>query len=157
MSARFPVVLNMLGFLSEQAKNISTTLELLVSGRSRDDVPVTQSVHLMKHGRGIDLARLDGVTAITPVAVEIAGRCLSRRSWTKPFGDGGVLLETISSSSDFQVSVAAFAAALRQRPGKYLVHVNGPSPMRSELAPDPPRPERDRSQMRARPEPDQTR
>lgn len=41
--------------------------------------------------------------------------------------EGGSLLETISRSSDFQVSAPAFVAALRRRPGLVLIHMNGRS------------------------------
>lgn len=60
--------------------------------------------------------------------------------WSEPPESGGELLETISLSTDFAVSCAAHRAAIRQRPGKTLVHLNGRHRMSVEKAPDPPLP-----------------
>lgn len=53
---------------------------------------------------------------------------------------GGSIIEIIASSSSFAVSIAAYKAAIRERPGKYLIHMNGRNQMTCELAPDPPDP-----------------
>ena len=58
--------------------------------------------------------------------------------WDDPPDAGGSIIEIISSSSSFAVSIAAFKAAIRERPGKYLIHMNGRNQMTCELAPDPP-------------------
>jgi len=60
--------------------------------------------------------------------------------WDEPPEAGGSIIEVISSSSSFPVSAAACKAALRERPGKYIVHMNGRNRMTCELAPDPPEP-----------------
>lgn len=60
--------------------------------------------------------------------------------WDDPPDAGGSIIEVISSSSSFAVSIAAYKAAIRERPGKYLTHMNGRSRMTCELAPDPPEP-----------------
>jgi hypothetical protein len=61
--------------------------------------------------------------------------------WTCRPDAGGELLEVISRATEFSVSIAAYRAALRARPGKTLVHINGRHPMSTELAPDPSLPE----------------
>lgn len=98
----------------------------------------------MKHRRGIDLVGENGGIGNT-----LGGG--SRRStpeqayrvevWTDEPGSGGVIIETISRSTDFAVSCAALKAAIRARPGKFLVHMNARYRMSCELAPDPPLPE----------------
>ncbi len=60
--------------------------------------------------------------------------------WDEAPEDGGSLLETISRATDFSVSMAAYRAALRARPGKVLVHLNGRHLMGAEKAQDSPRP-----------------
>lgn len=60
--------------------------------------------------------------------------------WSEPPEAGGILLETISRATEFSVSTAAYKAAVRARPGKTLVHLNGHHRMSAELAPDPPIP-----------------
>ncbi|MEI3807604.1 hypothetical protein V6R85_24080 [Agrobacterium sp. CCNWLW32] len=60
--------------------------------------------------------------------------------WDDPPDGGGSIIEVISSSSSFAVSIAACKAAIRERPGKYIVHMNGQNRMTCELAPDPPVP-----------------
>ncbi len=98
----------------------------------------------MKHRRGIDLVGENGGIGNT-----LGGG--SRRStpeqayrvevWTAEPGSGGILVETISRSTDFAVSCAALKAAVRARPGKVLVHMNARYHMSCERAPDPPLPE----------------
>lgn len=100
----------------------------------------------MKHRKGIDLAR-EGTNAGYTVGEG------SRRGsgsteylyrvevWSAEPESGGELLETISRASDFTVSCAALKAAIRQRPGKVLVHLNARHRMSCERAPDPPVPE----------------
>ncbi|PTV70217.1 hypothetical protein [Agrobacterium pusense] len=58
--------------------------------------------------------------------------------WDDPPDAGGELIEVIASSSSFPVSSAALKVAIRERPGKYIVHMNGRHRMSCELAPDPP-------------------
>jgi hypothetical protein len=60
--------------------------------------------------------------------------------WDNPPDAGGSIIEIISSSSSFAVSIVAYKAAIRERPGKYLIHMNGRNQMTCELAPDPPEP-----------------
>lgn len=50
------------------------------------------------------------------------------------------MLEIIASAATFAVSVAALPAAIRERPGKYIIHKNGRHQMSCQLAPDPPEP-----------------
>lgn len=101
----------------------------------------------MKHRRGIDLVR-DGADVGYTVGEG------SRRSgseppdapyrievWSDPPEAGGELLETISRSTTFGVSIAALRAAVRERPGKVLIHLNQRHRMTCERAPDPPVPE----------------
>jgi hypothetical protein len=45
------------------------------------------------------------------------------------------LLETVSRASDFPVSLAAWQAALRRRPGMLLIHKNGDHVMERMVAP----------------------
>lgn len=101
----------------------------------------------VKHRRGIDLVR-DGTEAgytvgegnrrggseppEAPYRVEV---------WSDAPEAGGTLLETISRSTVFTVSVAALRAAVRERPGKTLLHLNQRHRMTCERAPDPPVPE----------------
>lgn len=101
----------------------------------------------MKHRRGIDLVREGADVGYTvaegsrrggseppdaPYRVEV---------WSDPPESGGELLETISRSTVFAVSCAALKAAIRERPGKVLVHLNQRHRMTCERAPDPPVPE----------------
>jgi len=60
--------------------------------------------------------------------------------WDEPPEAGGELIEVIASSSSFAVSCAALKVAIRERPGKYVAHMNGRHRMSCELAPDPPEP-----------------
>ncbi|AYM66169.1 hypothetical protein G6L68_25125 [Agrobacterium fabrum] len=60
--------------------------------------------------------------------------------WDDPPDGGGSIIEVIASSSSFAVSSAALKVAIRERPGKYIVHMNGRNRMTCELAPDPPVP-----------------
>lgn len=57
--------------------------------------------------------------------------------WSDAPEAGGELLETIAKATDFQVSAAAYQAALRQRPGKTLIHLNGRYRMTCEVAKEP--------------------
>lgn len=101
----------------------------------------------MKHRRGIDLVRDGADVGYTvgegsrqggseppdaPYRVEV---------WTDAPESGGKLLETISRSTVFAVSCAALRAAVRERPGKTLIHVNQRHRMTCERAQDPPVPE----------------
>ncbi|WP_117195957.1 hypothetical protein [Rhizobium terrae] len=101
----------------------------------------------MKHRRGIDIVRDGADVGYTvgegsrrggseppeaPYRVEV---------WSDAPEAGGQLLETISRSTVFAVSVAALKAAVRERPGKVLVHLNQRHRMTIALAPDPPVPE----------------
>ena len=52
--------------------------------------------------------------------------------WTE---DGQTLRETVARSSDFAVSLAAWHAAIRKRPGVLLIHKNGDHTMDSILTP----------------------
>lgn len=65
--------------------------------------------------------------------------------WDEPPDAGGEMIEIIASASTFAVSVAALSAAVRERPGKYLIHRNGRHQMSCQLAPDPPEPLRQKS------------
>ncbi|RVM58885.1 hypothetical protein CN128_07500 [Sinorhizobium meliloti] len=101
----------------------------------------------MKHRRGIDLvdegdtgytvgdgsARPDRTVTENGYRVEV---------WSDEPEADGELVEVISRATDFSVSCAALKAAIRQRPGKVLVHINGRYRMSAERAPDPPLPER---------------
>lgn len=60
--------------------------------------------------------------------------------WSDPPEAGGEIIEVISLSTSFNVSCTALKAAIRERPGKYVVHLNGKHRMSCELAPDPPLP-----------------
>jgi hypothetical protein len=55
--------------------------------------------------------------------------------WTAAQSDGGVLLETISRSGDFQISNAAHADVSVRRPGKFIVHLNQRHVMSAVYAP----------------------
>lgn len=101
----------------------------------------------MKHRRSIDLVRDGADVGYTvgegsrrggseppdaPYRVEV---------WSDAPESGGKLLETISRSTVFAVSVAALKAAIHERPGKVLVHLNQRHRMTIARAPDPPVPE----------------
>ncbi len=45
--------------------------------------------------------------------------------WNEPPEAGGEIVEVIASSTSFAVSSAALFAAIRERPGKYIVHMTG--------------------------------
>lgn len=88
----------------------------------------------MKHRSSIDLAdpvQDDWGPLEHIYAVEV---------WTDMPESGGERLETISRATDFQVSIAAYRAAMRQRPGKAIIHLNGRHRMSCQTAPDPPLP-----------------
>lgn len=98
----------------------------------------------MKHRRGIDLVR-GGDMSYTVGEGSARSSGSSEHAyrievWSEPPGAGGDLLETISRATDFAVSMGAYREAIRQRPGKYLVHLNGRFRMGCEKAPDPPLP-----------------
>lgn len=102
----------------------------------------------MKHRRGIDLVREGADTGYTVGEGSRRGSSGSGSEqpyrievWSEPPESGGELLETISRSTDFAVSCAALKAAVRARPGKVLIHLNGRHRMSAEKAPDPPVPE----------------
>lgn len=114
----------------------------------------------MKHRRGIDIVRDGADVGYTvgegsrrgsgseppdaPYRIEV---------WTDAPEAGGELLETISRSTVFAVSCAALRAAVRERPGKTLIHLNQRHRMTCERAPDPPVPEFTRPlQPRRRPQ-----
>lgn len=106
----------------------------------------------MKHRRGIDLVR-DGAAAGYTVGEGSRRGSVGSDStehtyrvevWSEPPESGGELLETISRSTDFAVSCAAHRASIRQRPGKFIIHLNARHRMSAEKAPDPPLPERQR-------------
>lgn len=101
---------------------------------------------VVKHHRGIDLVRTGADAGYTVGEGSLRGSSDSENTyrvevWTDEPESGGELLETISRATDFAVSCAAHRAAVRQRPGKVLVHLNGRHRMSCERAPDPPGPE----------------
>lgn len=93
----------------------------------------------MKHSRGINLVADDDfrVPAPEPEGTYHAYRV---EIWSEPPEAGGEIIEVIALSTSFNVSCAALKAAIRERPGKYVVHLNGKHRMSCELAPDPPAP-----------------
>ncbi|NKJ77781.1 hypothetical protein [Rhizobium leguminosarum] len=99
---------------------------------------------MMKHRRGIDLVGGSdtGYTVKDGSASSLGSSEHTFRIevWSDPPDSGGELLETISRATDFAVSMGAYREAVRQRPGKYLVHLNGRFSMSCEKAPDPPLP-----------------
>jgi len=109
----------------------------------------------MKHRKGIDLVR-EGIQPGYTVG-EGSGRGVREPTdqtfrievWDEPPESGGSLIETISRSTDFSVSCASLKAAVRARPGKVLIHLNGRYRMSCDRAPDPPLPERQRPPERA--------
>lgn len=108
---------------------------------------------MMKHRKGIDLVRTGAVSGYTVGEGSQRGSGSTEGAyrvevWTDEPESGGELLETISRATDFAVSCAAHRAAVRQRPGKVLVHLNGRHRMSCERAPDPPLPERQRPPVR---------
>lgn len=114
---------------------------------------------VVKHRKGIDLVREGSDVGYTvgegsrrggseppdaPYRVEV---------WSDPPEAGGELLETISRSTVFAVSCAALKAAIRERPGKTLIHLNQRHRMTITQAPDPPLPEfRRPSLLKVRPQ-----
>lgn len=54
--------------------------------------------------------------------------------------DETALIETVSRSSDFKVSLAAWHAAIRERPGVLLIHMNARFVMERMFTPGKPRP-----------------
>lgn len=113
----------------------------------------------MKHRRGIDLVREGtdvGYTVSEGSRRGSSGSDLTEHTyrievWNDEQEGGGELLEAISRSTDHSVSCAAYQAAVRCRPGKVLVHLNGRHRMSVERAPDPPLPEHLRPLGRRRP------
>ncbi|KQV82112.1 hypothetical protein ASC90_23650 [Rhizobium sp. Root1220] len=100
----------------------------------------------MKHRRGVDLVREGSDAGHTVGEGSRRGSSGSEYAyrievWTDEPESGGFLIETISRATDHSVSCAAYGAAVRQRPGKVLVHLNGRNRMSAERAPDPPVPE----------------
>lgn len=97
----------------------------------------------MKHRRGIDLVGDDAGYTVKDGSARSSGSAehtYTIEVWSDPPEIGGELLETISRATDFAVSMGAYREAVRQRPGKYLVHLNGRFRMGCEKAPDPPLP-----------------
>lgn len=97
----------------------------------------------MKHGKGIDLLRSSTGYMVGEGSARSGGpsdHLYKIEVWSDEPESGGELLETISRATEFSVSVAGYRAALRVRPGKVLVHVNGRHRMSCERAPDPPLP-----------------
>lgn len=94
----------------------------------------------MKHRRGITLLS-DHLQVVsgggTPPRTEHLYRV---EVWTDAPESGGEQLETISRCTDFEVSMSAWRTALRRRPGKVLIHLNGSQRMACQLAEDPPPP-----------------
>lgn len=98
--------------------------------------------------KGIDLVRTSDAVSLTSDDSTSLEHTYRVEVWSEPPEAGGEILETISRATDFSVSMAAYRAALRARPGKTLVHLNGPHRMSAEKAQDPPVPEFLRSPMR---------
>lgn len=94
----------------------------------------------MKHRRGINLVRNEPRPPAGEGDWGPTEHLFRIEVWDHPPEAGDSLLETISRSTDFNVSMSAFKEALRQRPGKYLVHLNGSHRMSGEKAQDPPPP-----------------
>jgi len=97
----------------------------------------------MKHRKGIDLVR-DG-NGVTVGDGSAGGNGSLEHSyrievWSEVPEVGGKLLETISRATDFSVSVASYGAAVKARPGKVLIHLNGRHRMSCERSPDHPLP-----------------
>lgn len=99
----------------------------------------------MKHRKGIDLVR-EGSSG---GAKEPTDQTFRVEVWSEPPEAGGSLIEIISRSTDFSVSCASLKAAMRARPGKVMIHLNGRFRMSVDKAPDPPLPERQRPPERA--------
>lgn len=77
----------------------------------------------MKHGRGINLiAENVNDPALTP---ERSSHAYRVEVWSEPPEAGREIIELIASSTNFNVSCAALRAAIHERPGKHLVHMNG--------------------------------
>lgn len=97
----------------------------------------------MKHRNGINLTRTDAGYTVAEGSVRSGGpsdHLYKIEVWSDEPESGGELLETISRATEFTVSVAGYLAAVRARPGKVLVHLNGRHRMSCERAPDPPLP-----------------
>ncbi|AYG76796.1 hypothetical protein QDY28_25130 [Rhizobium sp. BR 362] len=94
----------------------------------------------MRHRKGIQLVRSEDDVQYTAPEPPGTGHPYRIEVWDDPPESGGSIVEVIASSTSFPVSVAALKAAIRERPGKYIVHMNGRHRMSCELAPDPPAP-----------------
>lgn len=109
----------------------------------------------MKHRKGIDLVRADTQLPV-PQRTSPPEDAYRIEVWSAPPEEGGSLIETISRSSDFNVSAAAFGEALRRRVGRHLIHMNGRSIMRREIGTEAtPRPEQCRLRRPPQPVPSQ--
>lgn len=112
----------------------------------------------MKHRKGIDLVCPGADAGYTVSEGSRRGSGSDSKEhyrvevWSDPPEAGGQLLETICRATDFAVSCAALKAAVRQRPGKVLIHLNGRHRMSADKAPDPPLPEFLRPFRRKRPQ-----
>lgn len=94
----------------------------------------------MKHGKGIDLLRSSTGYTVGEGGARGSGASdhnYQIQVWSDEPESGGELLETISKATEFTVSVAGYQAAIRARPGKVLVHLNGGHRMSCERAPGP--------------------
>ncbi|CDN46810.1 hypothetical protein [Neorhizobium galegae] len=97
----------------------------------------------MKHRKSIDLVRSDTGYTVSEGSARGGGSGETGyriEIWSKAPEAGGELIETISRATDFAVSCAAHDAAIRVRPGKVLIHLNGRHRMSCERTPDPPLP-----------------
>lgn len=93
----------------------------------------------MRHGKGFDLVR-KGDLVSRPQEHSEHIHLYRIEVWDEPPEAGGEMLEIIASAATFAVSIAAFHAAVRERPGKHIIHMNGRHRMSCQLAPDPPVP-----------------
>ncbi|OCP08008.1 MULTISPECIES: hypothetical protein [unclassified Ensifer] len=94
----------------------------------------------MKHRKGIDLIRENPRPKVGEGDWGSTQHLFRIEVWDDAPEAGGTLLETISRSTDFNVSMSAYREALQQRPGKILIHLNGRYRMSAEKATDPPPP-----------------
>ena len=96
----------------------------------------------MKPPRSIDIVPKSNVVSLP--RREDAGLTRDHYFFVEMWSDmpdaGGRRVETVNISPDNLISHAAFQEALRQRPGKVLVHFNGRHEMTAQRAPDKPPP-----------------
>lgn len=92
----------------------------------------------MKRRRGIHLVGSDHLRVVSGGEPPTTEHLYRVEVWSDSPEAGGEQLEVIARCTDVEVSMSAWKTALRRRPGKTLIHLNGSHRMACQRAEDPP-------------------